>query len=434
MKILGEAFQEGVSINKGLLVLGNVVSALANRSLRNNTATTNSNQLNPSNQGTTTAQQQQQHIHIPYRESKLTRLLKDALGGNGLTVMLACVSPSEINMEETVNTLRFASRTSSIVNRAHVNHDSDKKLMNGDTSVLMKEIVSLKEQVHKLQAQQLVYQSNEHHLTSNDENNMMIKVTKVQQQQHLNAYYSMILAAKSLTYSLRMILMVCLEDNSYVNESELLNIQKELQYIRSSLNIPSLTNSGNTQIQTITSTNSNTEFDIDMNELNSFLQLPPIMLLIEEVKYLEKGLRKLEKETKHNLVKGNFDFPLLESYINRIEKNSSNRSSNTSSRYSGGSSLELSLHSSSIIDETNHSFERSFGYDDTIDDNDDDIILDGQDDDDMLLLSDQMMLISEEELQLGLLDSNEDNEMNGKFIYYLLLKLFIIVYRYCYIS
>ena len=85
----GDSFQEGISINKGLLALGNVVSALASRNNNNN----NSDNNNSNNNKNT-------HIHIPYRESKLTRLLKDALGGNGMTVLLACVSPADINYEE----------------------------------------------------------------------------------------------------------------------------------------------------------------------------------------------------------------------------------------------------------------------------------------------------------------------------------------------
>jgi kinesin family member 4 len=114
----GDTFAEGVSINKSLFALGNVVSALADGG----------------NNG-----------FVPYRDSKLTRLLQDALGGNGLTVMLACVSPGKLadsslqqshsidefeyladsNIEETLSTLAFASRASSIVNNVHVNHDDN---------------------------------------------------------------------------------------------------------------------------------------------------------------------------------------------------------------------------------------------------------------------------------------------------------------------
>ena len=77
----GERLQEGIQINKGLLALGNVINALCER-----------------------------HNHVPYRDSKLTRLLQDSLGGNSRTLMLACVSPGDTDLEETLNTLKYANR------------------------------------------------------------------------------------------------------------------------------------------------------------------------------------------------------------------------------------------------------------------------------------------------------------------------------------
>ena len=62
-------------------------------------------------------------IHVPYRESKLTRILQDSLGGNSLTGMIACVSPSESNYEESLNTIKYASRARNIKNTPHVNRD-----------------------------------------------------------------------------------------------------------------------------------------------------------------------------------------------------------------------------------------------------------------------------------------------------------------------
>lgn len=93
----GERFKEGVKINQGLLVLGNVISALGSSG-------------GPLG-------------HVPYRESKLTRLLQDSLGGNSLTLMVACVSPADYNCEETINTLRYANRAKNIRNKAVVNQD-----------------------------------------------------------------------------------------------------------------------------------------------------------------------------------------------------------------------------------------------------------------------------------------------------------------------
>ena len=87
----GEAAKETGHINKSLFALGNVISALADSRKRSG--------------------------HIPYRDSKLTRLLQDSLGGDGRTLMLACCSPSSHHREETINTLAFASRAKNIQNR-----------------------------------------------------------------------------------------------------------------------------------------------------------------------------------------------------------------------------------------------------------------------------------------------------------------------------
>lgn len=62
-------------------------------------------------------------IHIPYRDSKLTRLLQDSLGGNSQTLMLACVSPADSNFMETLNTLKYANRARNITNRVVINQD-----------------------------------------------------------------------------------------------------------------------------------------------------------------------------------------------------------------------------------------------------------------------------------------------------------------------
>lgn len=93
-KAVGERLKEGITINQGLLSLGNVISALCDG-----------------------------NSHVPYRNSKLTRLLQDSLGGNSHTVMIACVSPADSNFEETLNTLRYADRARKIKNKPVVNID-----------------------------------------------------------------------------------------------------------------------------------------------------------------------------------------------------------------------------------------------------------------------------------------------------------------------
>ncbi|CAB5380623.1 uncharacterized protein OCT59_016502 [Rhizophagus irregularis] len=97
--VSGDRAKEGISINSGLLALGNVISALGDPSKARNTT------------------------HIPYRDSKLTRLLQDSLGGNAQTLMIACVSPAEYNISETINTLKYANRARNIKNSAIVNQE-----------------------------------------------------------------------------------------------------------------------------------------------------------------------------------------------------------------------------------------------------------------------------------------------------------------------
>lgn len=67
--------------------------------------------------------------HIPYRDSLLTRLLQDSLGGNTKTVMIANVGPSSYNYEETLTTLKYANRAKSIKNEVRVNQDPDDALI-----------------------------------------------------------------------------------------------------------------------------------------------------------------------------------------------------------------------------------------------------------------------------------------------------------------
>ncbi|NXL12600.1 KI18A protein, partial [Mesembrinibis cayennensis] len=84
----GARFREGTNINRSLLALGNVINALANPKSKKQ--------------------------HIPYRNSKLTRLLKDSLGGNCRTIMIAAVSPSSMFYDDTYNTLKYANRAKDI--------------------------------------------------------------------------------------------------------------------------------------------------------------------------------------------------------------------------------------------------------------------------------------------------------------------------------
>lgn len=94
-KAQGQRLKEANKINLSLSALGNVISALISK----------------------------KKVHVPYRDSKLTRILEDSLGGNTKTLMMAAVSPADINIEETISTLRYASRASRIQNKPKINED-----------------------------------------------------------------------------------------------------------------------------------------------------------------------------------------------------------------------------------------------------------------------------------------------------------------------
>ncbi|XP_014822861.1 PREDICTED: kinesin-like protein KIF14 [Poecilia mexicana] len=116
----GERLREGASINKSLLTLGKVISALSEQVLT------------------------RKKVFIPYRESVLTWLLKESLGGNSKTAMVATVSPAGTNVEESLSTLRYAQQARTIINVAKVNEDTSAKL-----------IRELKAEVEKLRAAQM---------------------------------------------------------------------------------------------------------------------------------------------------------------------------------------------------------------------------------------------------------------------------------------
>ena len=97
----GQTLKEATKINLSLSALGNVISALVDG----------------------------KSSHIPYRDSKLTRLLQDSLGGNTKTVMIAALSPADYNYDETLSTLRYAARAKSIKNKPIINEDPKDALL-----------------------------------------------------------------------------------------------------------------------------------------------------------------------------------------------------------------------------------------------------------------------------------------------------------------
>ncbi|XP_003398365.1 kinesin-like protein KIF13B isoform X12 [Bombus affinis] len=117
---VGDRLKEGSNINKSLTTLGLVISKLADQNSGNN---------------------KNKDKFVPYRDSVLTWLLKDNLGGNSKTVMVATISPAADNYEETLSTLRYADRAKRIVNHAVVNEDPNARIIRE----LRQEVEALKE-------------------------------------------------------------------------------------------------------------------------------------------------------------------------------------------------------------------------------------------------------------------------------------------------
>uniref|UniRef100_A0A8D1H5X3 Kinesin-like protein KIF16B n=1 Tax=Sus scrofa TaxID=9823 RepID=A0A8D1H5X3_PIG len=104
--------KEGGNINKSLVTLGNVISALADLS-----------------QDAANPLVKKKQVFVPYRDSVLTWLLKDSLGGNSKTIMIATISPADVNYGETLSTLRYANRAKNIINKPTINEDANVKLI-----------------------------------------------------------------------------------------------------------------------------------------------------------------------------------------------------------------------------------------------------------------------------------------------------------------
>ncbi|XP_035154292.1 kinesin-like protein KIF16B isoform X22 [Callithrix jacchus] len=108
----GVRLKEGGNINKSLVTLGNVISALADLS-----------------QDAANPLAKKKQVFVPYRDSVLTWLLKDSLGGNSKTIMIATISPADVNYGETLSTLRYANRAKNIINKPTINEDANVKLI-----------------------------------------------------------------------------------------------------------------------------------------------------------------------------------------------------------------------------------------------------------------------------------------------------------------
>jgi len=119
----GDRLKEGCNINRSLLTLGNVINVLADKALGKS-----------------------KNILPPYRESNLTKILMNALGGNSKTVMICALSPAAINYEETLSTLRYADRAKKIQNKAVINESETDKAIR----MLREENLDLKKMIEDL--------------------------------------------------------------------------------------------------------------------------------------------------------------------------------------------------------------------------------------------------------------------------------------------
>ena len=125
--VTGERLKEGCNINKSLLILGNVINCLADKALGI-----------------------RKNMLPPYRDSSLTRILQNALGGNSKTIMICAISPSNINYEESLSTLRYADRAKKIQNKAVINeseHDKMVRLLKEENNNLKKLLEDLQKNI-----------------------------------------------------------------------------------------------------------------------------------------------------------------------------------------------------------------------------------------------------------------------------------------------
>ncbi|NXH64906.1 KI18A protein, partial [Rhabdornis inornatus] len=148
----GARFVEGTNINRSLLALGNVINALADPKSKK---------------------------HIPYRNSKLTRLLKDSLGGNCRTIMIAAISPSSLFYDDTYNTLKYANRAKDIKSSLKsnvVSLDSHISQYAKICNEQKKEILMLKEKLREYEEKQASIPEN--HNTAELSNNQQVEIER----------------------------------------------------------------------------------------------------------------------------------------------------------------------------------------------------------------------------------------------------------------
>ncbi|CAF1475411.1 unnamed protein product [Adineta steineri] len=206
----GERFKEATNINLSLSVLGNVISALVDG-----------------------------NSHVPYRDSKLTRLLQNSLGGNSKTIMIATLGPADYNYDESLTTLRYANRAKNIKNQPRINEDPKDALLRK----FQDEIARLKEQLEgKGKSGRKSRRRNNQDGTTNDENDdgnqndeeLYLK----EQQDKLNDEKRTILHNKNINENERESMLQELEEQKQAIEreqEERREIQHKIQQMQSKL-------------------------------------------------------------------------------------------------------------------------------------------------------------------------------------------------------
>ncbi|XP_062522289.1 kinesin-like protein KIF27 [Corticium candelabrum] len=154
----GARFKESIFINTGLLALGNVISALGD----------------PKRRAT----------HIPYRDSKITRILKGSLGGNSKTVMLTCLSPSEDSFAETLNSLKYANRARNICNKPVMNRDPHAVQM----EEMQSQIEALKVELDRVHTAASSYSHHSNAMVNVEEHLQQLEEELARSKQHCSDY------------------------------------------------------------------------------------------------------------------------------------------------------------------------------------------------------------------------------------------------------
>ncbi|KAF3307813.1 hypothetical protein TWF173_002305 [Orbilia oligospora] len=155
---LGDRAKEGISINAGLASLGKVISQLSSR---------------------------QPGSHVSYRDSKLTRLLQDSLGGNAFTYMVACVNPAEFHLSETLNTVQYAQRARAIQSKPQIQEVTADGDMRALVERLRAEIAFLRDQVRNSEGSNT--RSNRHSVDRSTEKEVELQNQLLDVQENLSA-------------------------------------------------------------------------------------------------------------------------------------------------------------------------------------------------------------------------------------------------------